>query len=330
MAIAAGRIPWAAHASTACAPMAFREPLAVGAQNHGKVAEGGEGAAQGVVEENLFGRVGDVIVAAQHMGDLHGDVVGDHCKVVGGRAIAAQNDKVVDAVVLEADGSMYKIVPGGFALGNPEADGKGIAGLDAAALLGGRQLGGTFARKAGHALSSAGDRCIAGARELGLGGEVAVGEPPLQKLQRALPMTFGAMRLEDRFLVPVQSQPAQSIQELGDVLGAAAAPVGVLNAQQKGPALAARQKPVEERGAGATDMQRPGGRGSEAKSHAIQGACRLRMPRMRRIVIATKGQLAINPTQRTPATMRGWCSAWGIWAARLNTLSTISTSPRNR
>ena len=68
-------------------------------------------------------------------------------------------------------------------------------------------------------------------------------------------------------LVPVEAEPAQVLEDallglLGRSLG-----VGVLDAEDEGAVVAAREQPVEERGARVADVQLAGGAGRESDSH---------------------------------------------------------------
>ena len=64
-------------------------------------------------------------------------------------------------------------------------------------------------------------------------------------------------------LVPVEAEPAHALQNAVDHLCGRALEVGVLNAQDERAAVMAGEQPVEQRGAGAADVQIAGGRGRE-------------------------------------------------------------------
>ena len=81
--------------------MALGELLAVGAQDHGDVGERGHGRAEGLVDHDLTRGVGQVVVAADDMGDLHHGVVDDGREVVRGRVIGAEDHKVVELLGVE-------------------------------------------------------------------------------------------------------------------------------------------------------------------------------------------------------------------------------------
>ena len=114
--------------------VALGELLTVGAQDHGDVGERGHGRAEGLVDHDLARGVGQVVVAADDMGDLHHGVVDDGREVVRGRAIGAEDDKVVELLGVEGHLAVNGVVDDDVAavLGHPDAQDVGLAGLDAA------------------------------------------------------------------------------------------------------------------------------------------------------------------------------------------------------
>ena len=71
---------------------------------------------------------------------------------------------------------------------------------------------------------------------------------------------------------PSRARASAGLEDLLDVLGRRALAVGIFDAQHEAPACAAGQQPVEQRRAGAADVQRAGRGRSEADSH---GRCRM-------------------------------------------------------
>ena len=93
--------------------------------------------AQGLVEPQLGGRVGEVLVAADDVRDAHVVVVDHAGEVVGRPARGLQDDEVLEHGVLEDDMPADDIVDRGLALiGQAQPDG-GLAplGLEGLALL---------------------------------------------------------------------------------------------------------------------------------------------------------------------------------------------------
>ena len=109
--------------------------LPIGPEDHGDVGEHRDVRAERAVERDLLRRIGDVVVAPDHMGDAHGDIVGDDGHVVDGRPVAPENDEVVQVPAVPGDEAVHRVFPGDVFLGHPEPDGKGHARFDPAADL---------------------------------------------------------------------------------------------------------------------------------------------------------------------------------------------------
>ena len=216
-----------------------------------------------------------MVVAADDMGDRRIRVVGRDGQVVGGRAVASQDHEVFDLGVVELRGAVHQVFPRRDAVRDPEADREGLAGFGPSVSLCGGDPPRQRPRQPRHRAPSGRHGLGPGARELGLRGEVAIRAARLQQRQGVLPVPLRSGRLEPGPLVPVQPQPSQPVHDGVHVLGAAPVAVRVLDAQHEVAAARAGQQPVEERGAGAAHVQRPRGRGGEAKPHAA-GAARRR------------------------------------------------------
>ena len=103
--------------------------------------------------------------------------------------------------------------------------------------------------------------------------------PALQQSRGVLPVEVGPLALpvgtqgatDVRPLIPIEAKPAQDIDD--PLLGSfdVAVAVGVLDAEEEravpplASGLAVRQQPVEERGAGAADVQKPKTRSGSAR-----------------------------------------------------------------
>ncbi len=80
-------------------------------------ANAGVGIAERAVALHLLRRVREVVVAADHMGDLHGDVVHHHAEVVGGGPVRAHEDPVVELAMVEDHRAVQEILHHRLALG---------------------------------------------------------------------------------------------------------------------------------------------------------------------------------------------------------------------
>ena len=80
------------------------------------------------VEQHLPRRVRDVILAADHVRDLHQRIVHDHGEVVGGAAVGADQHRIADHVGAEGDLAADEILERDVdVLGHAEADDGALA-----------------------------------------------------------------------------------------------------------------------------------------------------------------------------------------------------------
>ena len=86
------------------------QPLLVRAEDERHVREARRRLAECLVEQNLLGRIRDVVVATDNIRDGHVDVVCDNREVVGRVPIGAQHDEVFDVGVVERDRSAHAVV----------------------------------------------------------------------------------------------------------------------------------------------------------------------------------------------------------------------------
>ena len=223
------------------------------------------------------------------MGDAHVVVIDYHREIVGGGAVAAQDDEVVQVLVLEHDIALHLVIDHRFAFPRGlETDGgrnarRGLLGIAVApaAVIDGR---------APFRL-----RLLAHSLELGGGAVAAVGMALGQKLQGDLPVPGGAGELVDWLAVPAELQPGESVEDGIDRRLGGALAIGIFYAQQELAAAAARIKPVEKRRSGPADVEEAGGRrgkaGDNGAGHEVVCFClkskwidwrRCSMRRMRR------------------------------------------------
>ena len=233
--------------------------------------------AQGLVDEHLARGVGEMVVAADDMGDGHVHVVADHGEVVGEGAVGAAQDHVVHHI----DGEAHVAVDGIFerdrtvVVGHFQAPDMGLAGRDARGGLVGRN------GAAGAVVARVTSLGFLGGLALGiqllLGAEARVGGAGVDELLQRRLVGGGALGLEVGAagaahlgaLVPIESHPAEGPQDdLGVLLGGALR-VGVLDAQDEGAAGSTGEGPVVDGGAGAADVQLAGGRRREADAHGL-------------------------------------------------------------
>ena len=243
--------------------VALGELLAVGTQDHGDMGECGHGRAEGLVDHDLARGVGQMIVAADDVGDLHHGVVDDGREVIRGRAIGAEDDEVVELLGIEGHLAVDGVVDNDVAavLGHLDAQDVGLAGFDAATgLLGIKIAAATLIALEGVLALLRG---LTVGVELLLGAEAGIGLALVPKLLgglfvqvQALGLSIGAkVAAHLGALVPVQTQPTHGAQDDLRVLVGGTGGVGVVDAQDERAAVCAGESPVIDSGAGAADVQ---------------------------------------------------------------------------
>ena len=228
--------------------VALGELLAVGAVQKREVRVDRLLGAERLQDQQLLGRVGVVVVAADDVGDGGVEVVDGDREVVERRAVGTGDDGVVHVDVLEGRLAADEVADDrGAVVWHAQAHGAGVLGLAAEAAVGAVAV------------------LVAANVLRGRVGAVRV--PAVQQLLDDLAVAIDALGLEDRALVVVELEPAQRVEDLLDVLGRRALAVGVLDAQDERAAGVARGEPVVERRPRAADVQRAGRRGGEADPH---------------------------------------------------------------
>src|SRR5207249_9836204 len=124
-------------------------------------------------------------------------------------------------------------------------------------------------------------RVGAGGRRRGAGGEsraparvVSLGRAPAAVGPTAGEQRFGARGVEvqpgalvDGSLVRVEMEPGEGVEDRLDRFGGRAFRIGVLDAKDEASAVVSREEVVEERRAGAADVEVAGGTRREARPH---------------------------------------------------------------
>ena len=90
--------------------VALGELLAVGPENHRQMRELGHTGLERVIDVDLARRIVDVVVAADHFGDVHVDIVDDDGEIVGRKAVRAHHDEIVEFLVVPLDAAFDLVV----------------------------------------------------------------------------------------------------------------------------------------------------------------------------------------------------------------------------
>ena len=256
--------------------VALRHLRVVGILDDREVAVDGPTESERILEQHVLGRVREVLLRAEDMGDAHQLVVDHHGKVVGGKAVLLADDEVVDLACGKRRVSQDLVVDGDRDLAGAKAD-DGLTALrdELSALVGGNL--------APEAVS---EGLLARHRVLAHGLELLGAVPCFVRLalvdqalavavvdREALALEIGAVwppadgraigREVLRSLVPADPEPIEVLQE-ADARGVRRALlIGVLDPDDEAPAAPLGVGPREERGAGATYVEVTGGRRRE-------------------------------------------------------------------
>ena len=108
--------------------VALAEARFVRTEDQRHVGEYRQARAQRLVEQNLLGRVGDVVGAADDVGDAHVHIVGHHAQVVCGAAVGAEQHEVFQFGIGEFHAAEDGVVEERAArFRHGEADGRGLS-----------------------------------------------------------------------------------------------------------------------------------------------------------------------------------------------------------
>ena len=251
----------------------LRQRRVIGPHHHGQMRELGRCEPERLVEQNLPRRVRDVILAADHMRDLHQRIVHDHGEVVRRRAVGANDHRIADHLGLKTDLAADGVGEDDLAsLGHAKADRRPLARRNARAGL----LAWYGAARAGIERRPPGlDRLPPLRLELRSRAEAVVRRVGVQQLFRVRLVEVQPLGLAVRTeraaeigpLIPVETEPAQIAEDRRLRLAGRALGIGVLDAQNERAALPAREEPVEERRARVAHVQLAGRAGSESHTH---------------------------------------------------------------
>ncbi len=278
--------------------VALGELRAVGAEDHRQVGVRRRLDAERAQHLHLPRRVVDVVVAADHVRDSHVVVVHDHAEIVGGRAVRARDDQVVELARLEHDRSVHDVLNDHLPLvGAAKAHHR----IHARPRVRARPAAAVVAR-----LLLARELRRAPLLELLLAAVAVVGVAVGQELRDDLAVPVHPPGLVEHALVVVEPEPLHALEDRLHGLGRGALEVGVLYAQDEHAAAAARVQPAEQRRAHAADVQHASGaRGESGADGHGAGACDGR-ERARILAGPVRGTAASG--KRTPAARPASCS----------------------
>ena len=224
------------------------------------MAELGSLSAERLEQLDLHGRVGDVVLAANHMGDAELDVV-DHRgqRVEVGPVLAAQ-DRVGQRAAIDAALAAHHVGPADRSGIEAEAPVRLPArGLERGAVgVGQAKRGAVVDRRTPERLLA-----LAPAVELlrRLVGRIKSPER-LEFLGRGVVEGHPFRLSPDE--IGLDAEPGEVLLDRSGVFGLRAFEVGVVEAEDERAAVAAGEQPVQQGRAGVSDVDAPGRRGGEA------------------------------------------------------------------
>ena len=216
-----------------------------------------------IVDLLLTRGVDQMVVAANDVGDAHVVIVDHDGEHIGRIAVATQQHEVVEVLVLPDYAALDLVLNHGFAgLRRLQPD----RGLHADRRFRGIAIAPQAVIEARAAL---GARFLAHRRKFLRRRIAAIGLAAGQQLLGNLAVACGPVELVDDLAIPIEPEPFQPVQNGVDGFPGRSLPVGVLDAQQHLAAAPARVKPVEQRRAGSSDVEKACRRGSKAGDDGI-------------------------------------------------------------
>jgi hypothetical protein len=240
----------------------------------GRWAKTGDLVAERPEQQDVLGRVRDVVLAADDQAHLHLGVVDDDREVIERRAIAPDDHEVAAEVrYVDLDPVPDEVVPGDDALADPEAQRAAESLALAFGSLVGREVRATAhvaRRLVGRLLGLAVGlellrRAVAGVgevlREERLGRRLVALDPRQLAVRRVRPLVPAAGDLGA--LIPAQAQPVQALEDVVLVGDRRADDVGVLEPQDERAAGVPGVEEVEQRRPRGADVERAGRAGRD-------------------------------------------------------------------
>ena len=189
-----------------------------------------------------------MVVATDHMGDAHVEIIDHHGQHIGGRAIRAEHDHIVELVITEGHIALHRVIDHRLAVARRlEADRIRRA-------VGVRIVRGVAPRAMIEGRAPRGTGCLAKGFDLVLGGEAFIGMSTGQHLMGDLGMAGDAGELADGLTIPIEPKPAHAVENGLRRLRGRAGAVGIFDPQQELATTRAGIKPVEQRRARGADM----------------------------------------------------------------------------
>ena len=237
-------------------PMAFRQFCAVRPVDQRNMGVYRCIPAKCIENPGLTEGIREMVIAADRMGHAHVVIVDNNGKHVGGGAVRPQHDQVVELAIGNRDAALNSILDHSFAV---------LRRLETNNRVDPRRCVGWIAVAPGAVIAHGALFCLGLFAHLGqfFGRTVtAIGGAAIDQLLGDFGMTFPAGELIDGRFIRLQSEPRQAVKNGVDRPGRGSLAICIFYSQQILAAGMAGIKPVEQRSAGAANVQESGrGRG---------------------------------------------------------------------
>ena len=260
--------------------------------------------AEGLVEQVVFRRGGEVFRAAHDVADGHQVIVHDVGEVVGRQAVGLDEHVVIQRVAIHLDVAVEHVVEGRFARGRHVlADDVGLARRDAAlGFLKADVVQALFVVFVGFALGLGG---LAVGLDLFLGAEAAVSAALFDQLPSELGVEVAALGLDIRAvfaahiraLVVGQTGLTHGFIDQIDRAGHLALLIGILDAQNELAAVLLGEQIGIQRGAQAAQMQIARRAGRKSRANFIRHDVSSFYPRRNFVPVGTTKGLSDRPLE---------------------------------
>ena len=218
--------------------------------------------AERLVDVDLTGRIGQMIVAPDDVRDAHVVVVDHDGQHIHRGSVRSHEDAVVEILVGPGDAALYLVVEHRLPV---ERGAKAQHGLDARA--GPRSDRGPATGRRSGAVASRGAPPRASPRVLRASHSNGRPRPASSICCATCFVALGALGLVDDVAVPIEAEPAQPVEDGVDGGRRRALAVRILDAQQHGAAVPPRVEPVEQGRPGPSDVEETRRRRREARDH---------------------------------------------------------------
>jgi hypothetical protein len=205
----------------------------------------------------LPGSIIQVIIATNHVTDLHVEIIDDHGEVIGRRAIRSHNNQVIELAIFEQHLATHAIVNFNRAV-------KRIAethdGINALSVLGTVSTPAIVTNR-----FSGGHLLLAPFVELFPGAITVICLALSQPLLGNFRVPLHSLALEERAFIGIESQPAHAIQDCLDIVISGPLSIGILYAKHKLSAMMPGIQPAKKSSTDAAKMQDAGWAGCETR-----------------------------------------------------------------